>query len=80
MRPLILIFCVTLAGCDWLQPKIEYRTVPLTVPDSLTAPVEKPDRPLVTYKDAVVRDAERGELIDKLREDRAEVRRIILAQ
>jgi len=54
--------------------------VPLSVPDPLTAPVEKPSRPLATYKDAVVRDAERGETIDKLLEDRAEVRRIILAQ
>lgn len=77
MRPLILICCVILAGCD---PRIEYRTVPLVVPDSLTAPVAKPDRPLVTYKDAVVRDAERGAVIDKLLEDRAEVRRIVVAQ
>jgi len=50
------------------------------VPDSLTAPVAKPSRQLVTYKDAVVRDAERGAVIDKLLEDRAEVRRIVGAQ
>lgn len=52
----------------------------LVVPDSLTVPVAKPERPLVTYKDAVVRDAERGAVIDKLQQDRAEVRRIVLAQ
>ena len=71
---------MTLAGCDWFQPRVEYRTVPLVVPDSLTAPVAKPSRQLVTYKDAVVRDAERGAVIDKLLEDRAEVRRIVGAQ
>lgn len=71
---------MTLAGCEWFRPPVEYRTVPLVVPDALTAPVNKPTRPLITYKDAVVRDAERGQTIDKLLEDRAEVRRIVLAQ
>lgn len=78
MRLLILTCCVTLAGC--LPRPVEYRTVPLTVPDSLTAPVAKPERPLVTYKDAVVRDAERGLVIDKMNEDRAAVRKIVSQQ
>lgn len=80
MRSLILLYCVTLAGCDLLNGQTEYRIVPLAVPDALTAPLVKPARPLVTYKDAVLRDAERGETIEHLLEDRAAVRAIILAQ
>ena len=69
-----------LSGCDWFQPRVEYRDGKLSVPASLLVPVAKPERPLVTYKDAVVRDAERGLVIDKLLEDRAEVKRIVGAQ
>jgi hypothetical protein len=66
-----------LAACE---PRIEYRTIPLIVPDGLIAPVKKPNRALITYKDAVIRDSERGAIIDKLLEDRAEVRKIVGAQ
>lgn len=53
MRLLILIFCAMLAAC-------EATTVDVVVPDALLQPVPIPSRVLRTYRDAVVRDAERG--------------------
>ena len=53
MRLLILPFCALLAGCEAPQ-------VPVSVPGTLLQPVPVPSRPLRTYRDAVIRDAERG--------------------
>lgn len=53
MRLLIPLCCVLLAAC-------EAPHAPMSIPGTLLQPVPVPDRPLRTYKDAVVRDAERG--------------------
>lgn len=75
MRPLILIFSMTLASCG--EQAVKYVQVYPKVPTQYTEPVAKPERPLLTYKDAVVRDAERGAVIDRLLEDRAAVAKIL---
>lgn len=59
------------------QPRVEYRTMETPIPASLIADVPRPDRPLVTYKDALLRDAERGAVIDRMNDDRGAVRRIL---
>ncbi|MBW4710749.1 hypothetical protein KX928_23410 [Roseobacter sp. YSTF-M11] len=64
MRKLILPCCLILAGgsCD---PEIQYVPVEKKVPAILLEPVSKPSRPLVIYKDAILRDHERGIAIDQ---------------
>lgn len=59
------------------QPRVEYRTLETPIPESLIAEVPRPDRPLVTYKDAVLRDAERGAVIDRMNDDRAVIRKLL---
>lgn len=76
MRRLILI-CLMILPAGMCRPRVEYRTLETAIPESLIAEVPRPDRPLVTYKDAVLRDAERGAVIDRMNDDRAAVRSIL---
>ncbi len=75
MRPLTLLCLMTLVSCG--DPAVKFVQAYPTVPTQYTEPVAKPERPLVTYKDAIVRDAERGAVIDRLLEDRAAVAKIL---
>ena len=58
-------------------PRVEYRTIETSIPASLIVEVPRPDGPMVTYKDAVLRDAERGTVIDQMNDDRAAIRKIL---
>lgn len=53
MRTLMIVCCLFLTAC-------EKEFVYQKIPETLTRAEEIPSRPLVTYRDAVIRDEERG--------------------
>jgi hypothetical protein len=78
MRLLILVSFLFLASCGGIlgQREVFVETKPY-VPETLTEPVHKPNRELVTYRDAVIRDRERGDAIDEANDKLASIKKII---
>jgi hypothetical protein len=54
--------------------------VSVTVPDALLAPVPVPSRELRTYRDAVIRDAERGAALIEANEKLKSIAQIVAPQ
>lgn len=73
MRLLTLPCCALLAACS--GPDV--RPV---VPAVLLQPVSIPARPLRTYRDAVIRDAERGAALIEANEKLASIAKIIVPE
>lgn len=70
MRLLIPLCCVLLAGCT--PPNV----TPV-VPGVLLQPVPVPSRPLNTYRDAVIRDAERGAALNEANQKLISIAKIV---
>lgn len=70
MRLLILPFCALLTACD--APRVS-----VTVPGVFLEPVPVPSRPLNTYRDAVIRDKERGAALNEANRKLARIAQII---
>lgn len=65
MKRLMAVCLILLTGCDGPE---SFVNIPVAIPEELITPLEKPNRPLVTYKDAILRDLERGAVIDEANE------------